>query len=173
MALARPHCTQDKSKLSEDHLPGLAEIVGEEDVAKAVLKVPPLSSALSNPYLAPKPSPYLLDTYVLKVPQKQPLSMHTPKYPPCVALGPEGWVWEGGGDAPSFLSPRPTHAFPCFFPADVHHPRRGHVSPPAAVSQAARSSMGMDTSEQDMNNIVIFTDRMISLALYRKQVRAQ
>jgi hypothetical protein len=33
--------------------------------------------------------------------------------------------------------------------------------------------MGMDTSEQDMNNIVIFTDRMISLALYRKQVRAQ
>jgi hypothetical protein len=33
--------------------------------------------------------------------------------------------------------------------------------------------MGMDTSEQDMNNIVIFTDRMISLALYRKQVHAQ
>ena len=57
MALARPHCTQDKSKLSEDHLPGLAEIVGEEDVAKAVLKVPPLSSALSNPYLAPHLAP--------------------------------------------------------------------------------------------------------------------
>lgn len=30
--------------------------------------------------------------------------------------------------------------------------------------------MGMDTSEQDMNNIVIFTDRMIALALYRKQL---
>ena len=30
--------------------------------------------------------------------------------------------------------------------------------------------MGMDTSEQDMNNIVVFTDRMISLALYRKQL---
>jgi nucleolar protein 56 len=30
--------------------------------------------------------------------------------------------------------------------------------------------MGMDTSEQDMNNIIIFTDRMISLALYKKQL---
>ena len=49
VALARPHCTQDKSKLSEDHLPGLAEIVGEEDVAKAVLKVPPYLA----PYLIP------------------------------------------------------------------------------------------------------------------------
>jgi len=38
------------------------------------------------------------------------------------------------------------------------------------VLKAARSSMGMDTSEQDMFNIVIFTDRMISLALYRKQL---
>ena len=38
------------------------------------------------------------------------------------------------------------------------------------VLKAARSSMGMDTSEQDMLNIIIFTDRMISLALYRKQL---
>jgi len=38
------------------------------------------------------------------------------------------------------------------------------------VLKAARSSMGMDTSEPDMLNIVIFTDRMISLALYRKQL---
>ena len=28
----------------------------------------------------------------------------------------------------------------------------------------------MDTSEQDMHNIIIFTERMISLALYRKQL---
>ncbi len=67
--------TQDKSLLSEVHLPGLAEIVGDEEVAKAVLK-------------------------------------------------------------------------------------------------AARSSMGMDTSEQDMANILVFTQRMISLALYRKQLYA-
>lgn len=38
------------------------------------------------------------------------------------------------------------------------------------VLKAAKSSMGMDTSEQDMFNIIIFTDRMISLALYRKQL---
>lgn len=38
------------------------------------------------------------------------------------------------------------------------------------ILKAARSSMGMDTSEQDMNNIIIFTERMISLALYRKQL---
>jgi nucleolar protein 56 len=38
------------------------------------------------------------------------------------------------------------------------------------VLKAAKSSMGMDTSEQDMLNIIIFTDRMISLALYRKQL---
>ena len=38
------------------------------------------------------------------------------------------------------------------------------------VVKAAKSSMGMDTSEQDMMNIIIFTDRMISLALYRKQL---
>jgi nucleolar protein 56 len=41
-----------------------------------------------------------------------------------------------------------------------------------AILKAARSSMGMDTSEQDMNNIIIFTERMISLALYRKQLFA-
>jgi nucleolar protein 56 len=39
-----------------------------------------------------------------------------------------------------------------------------------AVLKAARSSMGMDTSDQDMSNIIIFTERMISLALYRKQL---
>jgi nucleolar protein 56 len=38
------------------------------------------------------------------------------------------------------------------------------------ILKAARSSMGMDTSEQDMMNILIFTERMISLALYRKQL---
>merc|ERR1719329_767082 len=38
------------------------------------------------------------------------------------------------------------------------------------VIKAAKTSMGMDTSEADMLNIVIFTDRMISLALYRKQL---
>lgn len=40
----------------------------------------------------------------------------------------------------------------------------------ASVLKAARSSMGMDTSEQDMGNIIIFTERMISLAQYRKQL---
>ena len=39
-----------------------------------------------------------------------------------------------------------------------------------AIIKAAKSSMGMDTSESDMNNIIIFTERMISLALYRKQL---
>lgn len=38
------------------------------------------------------------------------------------------------------------------------------------VIKAARSSMGMDTSDQDMLNIIVFTERMISLALYRKQL---
>ena len=38
------------------------------------------------------------------------------------------------------------------------------------VFKAAKISMGMETSEQDMSNIVIFTERMISLALYRKQL---
>lgn len=40
------------------------------------------------------------------------------------------------------------------------------------ILRAAKSSMGMDTSDQDMLNIIIFTERMISLALYRKQLFA-
>ena len=40
------------------------------------------------------------------------------------------------------------------------------------IVKAAKSSMGMDTSEQDMMNIIVFTDRMISLATYRKQLYA-
>ena len=39
-----------------------------------------------------------------------------------------------------------------------------------AILKAARSSMGMDTSESDMNNIVIFTERIISLAEFRRQL---
>ncbi len=38
------------------------------------------------------------------------------------------------------------------------------------IYKAAKISMGMETSEQDMANIIIFTERMISLALYRKQL---
>ena len=38
------------------------------------------------------------------------------------------------------------------------------------IIKAAKSSMGMDTSPQDMLNIHIFTERMISLAQYRKEV---
>jgi hypothetical protein len=38
------------------------------------------------------------------------------------------------------------------------------------ILKAAKSSMGMDTSPQDMSNIHIFTERMISLAQYRKEV---
>jgi nucleolar protein 56 len=38
------------------------------------------------------------------------------------------------------------------------------------ILKASKASMGMDTSENDMVNIIIFTDRMISLALYRKQL---
>jgi nucleolar protein 56 len=40
------------------------------------------------------------------------------------------------------------------------------------IVKAAKSSMGMDTSEQDMMNIIVFTDRMISLATYRQQLYA-
>ena len=39
-----------------------------------------------------------------------------------------------------------------------------------AVLKASKTSMGMDTSDNDMHNIIIFTERMISLALYRKQL---
>lgn len=41
-----------------------------------------------------------------------------------------------------------------------------------AILKAAKTSMGMDTSDTDMHNILIFTERMISLALYRKQLYA-
>ena len=40
----------------------------------------------------------------------------------------------------------------------------------ASVLKASRASMGMDVSEPDMANVIIFTERMISLALYRKQL---
>lgn len=42
----------------------------------------------------------------------------------------------------------------------------------AAVLKASRSSMGFDCSEQDMFNIVMFTERMVSLANYRKELYA-
>jgi len=40
----------------------------------------------------------------------------------------------------------------------------------AAILQAARASMGMDMSEVDMQNIHNFTDRLIALGEYRKQL---
>lgn len=39
-----------------------------------------------------------------------------------------------------------------------------------AILKASKASMGMDTSEQDMYNILIFTERMISLATYKRDV---
>lgn len=39
-----------------------------------------------------------------------------------------------------------------------------------AVIKASRASMGFDCSGMDMQNIVVFTERMISLANYRKQL---
>jgi len=42
----------------------------------------------------------------------------------------------------------------------------------AAILKASRSSMGMDVSVPDMLNISMFTDRMVSLALYRKDLFA-
>lgn len=39
-----------------------------------------------------------------------------------------------------------------------------------SIIKAAKISMGMDASEQDMQNIIIFTERMISLAKYRKEL---
>jgi nucleolar protein 56 len=42
----------------------------------------------------------------------------------------------------------------------------------AAILKASRSSMGMDVSVPDMINISMFTDRMVSLALYRKDLFA-
>eukprot|EP01040_Poterioochromonas_malhamensis_P017142 gene17142-19629_t len=60
--------------------------------------------------------------------------------------------------------------------SEEHLPGLTEIVGEEAISQrilkAARSSMGMDTSEQDMSNILIFTERMISLALYRKQLYA-
>ena len=47
----------------------------------------------------------------------------------------------------------------------------GDESQSKAILKAARSSMGFDCSEADMFNIIVFTERMISLALYRKQVK--
>lgn len=41
-----------------------------------------------------------------------------------------------------------------------------------SILKAARTSMGMDVSEPDMLNIIIFTEKMISLALYRKELYA-
>lgn len=41
-----------------------------------------------------------------------------------------------------------------------------------AILKAGKSSMGMDTNSSDMENIIVFTERMISLALYRKQLYA-
>lgn len=41
-----------------------------------------------------------------------------------------------------------------------------------AVLKAAKASMGFDISEQDLFNVVMFTQRMISLAEYRKQLYA-
>jgi len=40
----------------------------------------------------------------------------------------------------------------------------------AAILQAARASMGMDMSDVDMQNIHNFTDRLIALGEYRKQL---
>ena len=38
------------------------------------------------------------------------------------------------------------------------------------VLKAARTSMGMDISEPDLLNVTLFTERMIALAVYRKQL---
>ena len=40
----------------------------------------------------------------------------------------------------------------------------------ASILKASRASMGMDVSEPDMANVIVFTERMISLAVYRKQL---
>jgi nucleolar protein 56 len=48
----------------------------------------------------------------------------------------------------------------------------GDESVSAAILKASRSSMGMDVSVPDMINISMFTDRMVSLALYRKDLFA-
>jgi nucleolar protein 56 len=48
----------------------------------------------------------------------------------------------------------------------------GEEADAKAILKAAKASMGMDTSEQDMENIHIFTERMVSLAKYRKELYA-
>jgi nucleolar protein 56 len=46
----------------------------------------------------------------------------------------------------------------------------GDEAEAAAILKAAKASMGFDTSDMDMMNIVIFTERMVSLATYRKEL---
>lgn len=46
----------------------------------------------------------------------------------------------------------------------------GDEAEAAAIIKAAKASMGFDTSETDMMNIVYFTERMVSLAAYRKEL---
>jgi nucleolar protein 56 len=46
----------------------------------------------------------------------------------------------------------------------------GDEAEAAAVMKAAKASMGFDTSDMDMMNIVFFTERMVSLAAYRKEL---
>ena len=46
----------------------------------------------------------------------------------------------------------------------------GDEAEAAAVMKAAKASMGFDTSDMDMMNIVFFTERMVSLATYRKEL---
>mmetsp|Transcript_23759 Transcript_23759/g.44114 ORF Transcript_23759/g.44114 Transcript_23759/m.44114 type:complete len:494 (-) Transcript_23759:128-1609(-) len=48
----------------------------------------------------------------------------------------------------------------------------GDEAEAAAILKAAKASMGFDTSDMDMMNIVIFTERMVSLATYRKELYA-
>mmetsp|Transcript_3153 Transcript_3153/g.4885 ORF Transcript_3153/g.4885 Transcript_3153/m.4885 type:complete len:523 (+) Transcript_3153:51-1619(+) len=48
----------------------------------------------------------------------------------------------------------------------------GEEADAKAIVKAAKASMGMDTSEQDMANILVFTERMVALAQYRKELYA-
>lgn len=42
----------------------------------------------------------------------------------------------------------------------------------AAILKASRTSMGMDSSPVDMSNIVVFCERMVKLAEYRRDLYA-
>lgn len=42
----------------------------------------------------------------------------------------------------------------------------------AAILKASRTSMGMDASPVDMSNIVVFCERMVKLAEYRRDLYA-